>query len=173
MLCDGCKKNEANMMLHMITNGQLATRSLCVDCARKAHGEMAQAFSTMGLRMEGLNGMVEQQAEQEPIRLPKMICSSCRTPYEDIDHQTVFGCSSCYQAFHQIVIDYLSSLQEQILPVNEEDTQEAAGLSERELLLERMQFAVQSEDYEQAARLRDELNRLDQENAARDEVEHG
>ena len=111
MLCDGCKKREASMMLHMITNGQLATRSLCAECAKKAHEEMAQAFSTMGMRMEGLNSMVEQPP-QEAIRLPKMICASCRTPYEDIDHDTVFGCPNCYQAFHQLVIDYLSGLQE-------------------------------------------------------------
>lgn len=173
MLCDGCKKREANLMLHMITNGQLATRSLCTDCARKAHGEMAQAFSTMGLRMEGLNGMVEQKVEQEEIKLPKMICSSCRTPYMDIDHDTVFGCSSCYQAFHQMVIDYLSGLQEQVLPVAEEKAPEDSTASERELLLERMQHAVQAEDYEQAAQLRDELNRLEAAQAAQDEGSHG
>lgn len=173
MLCDGCKKREANVMLHMITNGQLATRSLCVECARKAHGEMAQAFSTMGLRMEGLNGMVEQQQqEKEPIRLPRMICSSCRTPYEDINQGTVFGCSNCYQAFHQIVIDFLSGLQEHVLPLPE-PAEAASGPSARDLLLERMQHAIQAEDYEQAALLRDELSTLDAGRAAYDEEANG
>lgn len=161
MLCDGCKKREASMMLHMITNGQLATRSLCPECAKKAHGEMAQAFSTMGIRMEGLNGMVEQQAApQEAIRLPKMICASCRTPYEDIDHDTVFGCPNCYQAFHQMVIDYLSGLQE--IAVFDTDVQEVEKQepSRKAVLERRIQEAVQQENYEQAAILRDELNEL-------------
>ena len=47
MKCDGCKKNEAHLVLHMITNGQVATRSLCMECAKKAHEEMTQAFSIL------------------------------------------------------------------------------------------------------------------------------
>lgn len=163
MLCDGCKKREANMMLHMITNGQLATRSLCAECARKAHGEMAQAFSTMGMRMEGLNSMVERQEEQEAIRLPKMICASCRTPYEDIDHDTVFGCPNCYQAFHQMVIDFLSGLQEKAVFDGVDGQLSQPQLPLRDELKERLQEAIRHEDYEQAAQLRDELNKLEAE----------
>lgn len=161
MLCDGCKQREANVMLHMITNGQLATRSLCAECARKAHGEMAQALSTMGLRMEGLNGMVEKPAEPEAIRLPNMICSTCRTPYETIDHDTVFGCPSCYQAFHQMVIDFLSGLQESAVLEHRQMEGQRLPATARESLSTRLQDAIRAEDYEQAAALRDQLNELE------------
>ena len=159
MLCDGCKKKEASIMLHMITNGQVSTRSLCASCAQKAHSQMSQAFTTMGMQMEGLNGMVETP-RQEELRLPKMICSACRTPYEDIDHNTLFGCKYCYGAFHQLVVDYLSGLRGEpkaIVPL-EEITGLMPSLTQEELK-ERLQDAVNAEDYEQAASLRDEIQR--------------
>jgi len=145
-------------MLHMITNGHVATRSLCTDCAQKAHSHMNQAFNTMGIQMEGLGGMVDKPQHEE-LRLPKMICSTCRTPYEDIDHETVFGCLFCYGAFHQQVIDYLSGLRGEPKMPLEEVTQHMPSLTQDELS-ERLQDAVNAEDYEQAATLRDEIKRI-------------
>ena len=162
MLCDGCKKQEANIVLHLISNGQQSMRSLCMDCARKAHGEMVQAFSTMGLRADGLQQMVEAQETEEKLRLPKMICSTCRTPYEDIDHNTVFGCTGCYSAFHQLVIDYLSGLRGTPEPESapQANTQTVVRLSLDDLR-QRLAAAVREEDYEQAASLRDQLRQLE------------
>lgn len=160
MKCDGCKKNDAHLVLHMITNGQVATRSLCMECAKKAHEEMSQAFSTMGMTMAGMDEMrTESVKEAEKLHLPRMICASCRTAYEDIDNDTVFGCSQCYQAFHDQVIHYLSSLRE---------TEQAATSVVSPLMLEpsvvtegdlrdRLSEALKAEDYEQAASLRDRL----------------
>ena len=161
MKCDGCKKNEANLVLHMITNGQVATRSLCMECAKKAHEEMTQAFSTMGMTMAGLDDMRPENTEtqRESLRLPRMICASCRTAYEDIDHDTVFGCPQCYQAFHGQVIDYLSSLKEQEEPARaavEPLGMDPAPVTESDLR-ERLNDALKTEDYEQAASLRDRL----------------
>lgn len=160
MLCDGCNKREASVMLHMITNGQVTTRSLCLQCARKAHGEMSQAFSTMGMQLEALQGLAEQPQE-EKLRLPEMICSTCRTPYERIDHDTVFGCASCYQAFHDKVIGFLSGVRGK----QEEDKPAEGGQPVRiplptvEELKARIADALSVEDYEQAAELRDQLRR--------------
>lgn len=165
MLCDGCKKNEASIVLHMVTNGQVATRSLCPDCAQKAHGEMTRAFTTMGLQMEGLQGMVEQQAQREEIRIPRMICASCRSAYEEIDDTTVFGCPQCYGAFEEQVVGYLSSIRpkEEIIPeAARMDT--AIPVPTREELEHRLNEAISSEDYEEAAALRDRLRTLAQEN---------
>lgn len=161
MKCDGCKKNEAHLVLHMITNGQVATRSLCMECAKKAHEEMTQAFSTMGMTMAGLDDMRldSAAAQREDLHLPRMICASCRTAYEDIDHDTVFGCPQCYQAFHGQVIDYLSSLREQEQPARaaaEPLHMEPAPVTEGDLR-ERLNEALKTEDYEQAASLRDRL----------------
>lgn len=157
MLCDGCKQNEANIVLHMMTNGQVATRSLCAECAQKAHTEMTKAFATMGMQIEGLQGMVERSQEERE-RIPRMMCSNCRTAYTDIGYDTVFGCARCYGAFHEQVMQYLSSLRpvEQaasqapdVLPVLPEPTAEE--------LHARLDEALRAEDYEQAASLRDQL----------------
>ena len=166
MKCDGCQKREAALVLHMITNGQVATRSLCLDCAKKAHQEMAQAFSTMGMSMSGMDEMRGAAAEpkRENLRLPKMICASCRTAYEDINDETVFGCPKCYQAFHTQVIDYLSSIrgpekQAINLEPQEKDFSFVMQGTETELK-ERLNEALRAENYEQAANLRDRLKEL-------------
>lgn len=161
MKCDGCKKNEAHLVLHMITNGQVATRSLCMECAKKAHDEMAQAFSTMGMAMTSMEEMRTEKVieERDNLRLPRMICASCRTAYEDIDGDTVFGCSQCYQAFHSQVIEYLSSLREQKQTLQTSSQVlhvEPSPVTENDLR-ERLSEALKAEDYEQAASLRDRL----------------
>ena len=161
MKCDGCKKNEAHLVLHMITNGQVATRSLCMECAKKAHEEMTQAFSTMGMTMAGLDDLRPENIEtqRESLRLPRMICASCRTAYEDIGHDTVFGCPQCYQAFLGQVIDYLSTLKELEEPARAAAVPlriDLAPVTESDLR-ERLNDALKTEDYEQAASLRDRL----------------
>ena len=164
MKCDGCKKKEAALVLHMITNGQVATRSLCIDCAKKAHQEMTQAFSTMGMAMTGMEemrGAVNEQSK-ESLRLPKMICATCRTAYEDINDETVFGCPKCYQAFHEGVIDYLSSIrgpEKKIESPKEQTSTMVMQVTEIELR-ESLNQALLAEDYEQAANLRDRLKEL-------------
>ena len=164
MKCDGCQKKEAALVLHMITNGQVATRSLCIDCAKKAHQEMAQAFSTMGMTMSGMEEMrgAAKDPAKEKLRLPTMICATCRTAYEDINDEIVFGCPNCYQAFHQKVVDYLSSIRgvEKTSKVEiQEDSTIVMHVTEIELQ-ERLDQALRIEDYEQAANLRDRLKEL-------------
>lgn len=165
MKCDGCQKKEAALVLHMITNGQVATRSLCLDCAKKAHQQMAQAFSTMGMTMSGMEDLrgTPPQQNDDKLRLPKMICATCRTAYEDIDDDTVFGCPKCYQAFHDGVIDYLSSLRGQeiaLLDSKKAESHDSLNTVTEIELQERLSSALKSEDYELACTLRDRLKAL-------------
>lgn len=160
MKCDGCKKNEATLVLHMIANGQVATRSLCMDCAKKAHEEMAQAFSTMGMTLSGMDEL-GAAAPREELHVPRMICAACRTAYENIDHDTVFGCPQCYQAFHERVVSYLSGLKgpEQRPETVQAISMEPVPMTENDLK-EQLSEALKAEDYEQAASLRDRLKEL-------------
>ena len=160
MLCDGCKQKEANIVLHMMTNGQVATRSLCADCAQKAHTEMTKAFATMGMQIEGLQGMVERTQEERD-SIPRMMCSNCRTAYTEIGYYTIFGCPRCYSAFHQQVVDYLTSLrpvEQAEIPVP--DAMPALPVPTAEELSARLDEALRAEDYEQAAALRDQLKAM-------------
>ncbi len=160
MLCDGCKQKQANIVLHMVTNGQVSTRSLCAQCAQKAHSEMSRAFATMGMQMEGLQGMVER-AREERDSIPRMMCTNCRTAYNDIGYHTVFGCPRCYNAFHGQVMDYLSSLRQKHRPqVEAPEALLTPPEPTREELDDRLAEALQAEDYEQAAALRDRIQEM-------------
>ena len=160
MLCDGCKRKDASIVLHMMTNGQVATRSLCEDCAQKAHREMSQAFATMGMRIEGLGNMLKE-AQEEKVSIPRMMCSSCRTAYEDIGRDTVFGCPRCYDAFHEQVLAYLSNVRPTPQPAEETTEGEVVLPAPTvETLKASLQDAIKMEDYEQAAALRDQLQKL-------------
>ena len=127
---------------------------------------MSQAFSTMGMSMSGMEEMrgAVEQPKRESLRLPKMICASCRTAYEDIDEKTVFGCPKCYQAFHNQVIDYLSTIrgsENQLIETAAlEDAPVIKKRSTESDLRERLNDALRSENYEQAANLRDRLKEM-------------
>ena len=160
MRCDGCKINEAQIVLHMMTNGQVATRSLCSECAQKAHTEMTKAFATMGMQVDGLQHMVERAREQRD-SIPRMICSNCRTAFTDIGYDTVFGCPSCYKAFHQQVVTYLTDLRPKEAEAEAvPDTLPPLPAPTMEELDARLAEALQAEDYEQAAALRDQIKAM-------------
>lgn len=155
MKCDVCS-NEATVFLTQIINGQMTTVNLCEACS-KAKGVtdelgfgLAEAFLGSG-------------APAAPPRNDVLICPSCGFTSAQLKKIGRMGCPDCYRTFQDGMDQLLSSMHKGTRHVGKiparvlADSRRHASLAE---LQEALQKAVQDERYEEAARLKKEIQSL-------------
>jgi len=160
MLCDICGKKQATVHLTEIVDEVMAELHLCEDCAREKSIKMEQQFSLADL-IAGLSDFGKQPEEMEKI---KVACTSCGLTYEDFRKSGRLGCSDCYISFKK----YLASLLKKIHGSSQHLGKSPARLpkvakakSEIQELKSRLQYLIETEAFEEAARLRDKIRELE------------
>ena len=160
MLCDICGKQEASVHITEIINDQTTELHLCEECARKKNVAMEQHFSLSDL----LGGLTEISNVLDKTGAAGRRCSNCGLSYEDFRKIGRLGCSECYITFQ----DSLALLLKRIhgsdhhlgrFPLDDSKTVKTkTGIQE---LRARLAKAIQLEEYERAARLRDQIRILE------------
>ena len=158
MKCDVCERHEAAAMVTMIVNGKKAVRHVCRQCiARMQRGDSYAAQMALLSSYE--------PPEQE------LYCPVCNTAWSDVLRRGVVGCASCYQAFDaqlQPLMVNLNGVPQQGAGESaaEGPTPENEKQSRISRLREEMFSAVNAEEYERAAQLRDQIRSLEREDEA-------
>ena len=175
MLCEHCKKREATVKYVEVINGVKTEHNLCTQCA--AHADLGQ-FSALfegefplGKLLSGLLGT--QETEEEDEKYSGVVCPTCGTTYEEFVKDSRFGCPDCYSVFDPLISDnirqagYWSEMEEMNgTGTTGEDPVNIPELSKEEkirLMETRLKDAVRREEYEEAAKLRDEIRALKEE----------
>lgn len=170
MLCDVCNKNPATVHLTEIVDDQTSELHLCEECARQKSSQMEQKFGLSDL----LAGMAEFQkpvadGEKEEVKLK---CPKCGLTYLDFKKIGRLGCGYCYTAFRKYLGPLLKSihgsgqhvgkspLKAAAAAVKAPGRKKAAPVGLPELRL-RLQKAIEAEEFEQAAKLRDQIRDLE------------
>ena len=152
MLCEECGKKEAEVLLTTVVGGQSTTRHLCRDCVKKykagdIQAVLAAVLSAMGQKQES----------------PAITCEKCGETYQEFQKTGMLGCPDCYHAFRKELTPLVTRVQGRAQhagrrpPVSEE---EQKRLQMMEDIRTRMEKAVAEENFEEAAKLRDELRAL-------------
>lgn len=174
MKCEKCGKNQATTYYKETINGQTREMHLCSECAKAMNitSPFTQAFATMnrGFRsfwdtpFPSLFGgsdffdrafppMLSNWMEQpfETLRQPERHCPTCGTALSDIRRTGQVGCPDCYHAFDDVLTP----------PIRKQETapQPTSNESVAQILQQKLQKAIELEDYEEAARLRDEIRK--------------
>ena len=102
----------------------------------------------------------------------QVVCPTCHTAYSDFVKNSRFGCPDCYRVFDLLMSENIKKVQGNdthtgkrplyshgMAETKEEDGREKLERS-IELLSSRLKEAVQKEEYEAAARYRDEIREL-------------
>jgi protein arginine kinase activator len=168
MLCNLCSKNQATVHLTEIVDDQMNELHLCDECARKKSMQMEQQFGLSDL-LAGLVDYGKQFGAGAEKGALAVQCGFCGLTYEDFRKIGRLGCSECYGAFAK----YLGPLLKRIhgadkhagklpgeVPVVEPRTQKARATNVAELK-EKLQQAIEHEEFEDAARLRDEIKEME------------
>jgi protein arginine kinase activator len=156
--CQRCKKQQATIHLTEILQNEKRERHLCEDCAR----EEGVAIKAQINLQDILSGMVE--ASDTARGEAKLTCPDCGITYAEFRSQGRLGCPHDYDVFAEPLKEVLEKIHGTTEHVGKLPRRAGADtLAQRELLQLRRQLqeAVESEHYEDAARLRDLIRQKD------------
>jgi protein arginine kinase activator len=160
MLCMLCQKKEARVHLTDLKDGKIKKVDLCEDCAKAKNVEDPAGFALADLLL-GL-GASEELAGAAPERADAA-CPVCGFTQADFKKSGRLGCPACYDTFKEGLAGILKTMHKGGRHTGKVPRALAAGreVQERIQSLQRnLEEAVAVEDYEQAARLRDQIKGL-------------
>ncbi|MCX5657184.1 MAG: UvrB/UvrC motif-containing protein [Candidatus Omnitrophica bacterium] len=162
MLCNICGKNQATVHVTEIVNNQTTEMHLCEGCAKEKSIQMEQHFGLSDL-LAGIADLGTPFGTKVQDEL-KLKCSNCGMSYEDFKKIGRLGCSACYGAFRKNLVPLLKRIHGSTQHIGSTPVKFAKEIkkkSEAEELREKLQQAIQREEFEEAAKLRDKLRELE------------
>lgn len=161
MLCQICKSKEATVHIKEIIEGEYTELHLCHDCAEEKGltESLLSPGSVFANLMSGLADFIKS-----PLLLQEeKKCPECGLSYTSIINKGKMGCASCYQTFQ----DYIFPLLERIHgkanhrgKVPQKITPEIKARTEFYQLQRELEEAIEKEEYERAAELRDRIRKI-------------
>ena len=180
MLCDNCGKREANVKYSENINGRKKELNLCEECSHKL-GIDQMDFSMPIDFSNFFEGFMDNFGSNEFIPmlsdLKTLKCNSCGYTFNDIANTGRLGCKDCYDVFQDRLDPIIKRIQgsnkhvgrigkiidNKIDSKNSENKEEKVKqpISEKEKLENELKEAIKEERYEDAAKIRDEIKKLD------------
>jgi protein arginine kinase activator len=145
-----------------IVNDSVVAINLCLECAEEK-GIDVQKGGNYGLG-DLVAGLIDSTVESESERISHVRCPRCGYEYSDFKKIGRLGCPECYDAFEAQLVSVLRHVHGSTQHAGKKATRagERAVLRERVAALrEELSSAIQSEDYERAAAIRDEIRNLE------------
>jgi protein arginine kinase activator len=159
MSCDQCREREAVIHLTQIVNEQVTTLHLCEKCAAEKGVESpGSAVKTpLGTFLAAMGKGAEQQS---PAARTGETCARCGATFQDFRESGRLGCPDCYRAFETPLRDLLRRLHGSTHHLGERYAEREPAVAATEQaadLREQLRLAVETENFELAAELRDRL----------------
>jgi protein arginine kinase activator len=161
MLCDACRERDATVTLTNAVKGEVSVTHLCQRCATE-RGIETPSTPFKNMIADYLPTVQQQQAVHE---VESRGCSFCSMTLRDFRDTARLGCARCYSTFEPSLRELLRRVHGSALHVGRGYEpppltllQEATALGE---LRERLRRAVAQEEFETAARIRDEIRNLE------------
>jgi protein arginine kinase activator len=160
MPCEQCREREAVIHLTQIVNEQVTTLHLCERCAAEKGVDSpgAQPKTPLGTFLAAMG----QEAEQTQAPRPET-CVRCGGSLQDFRESGRLGCPDCYRSFEVPLRDLLRRLHGSTHHMGERYAEEGgtrpppAQRQQATELREQLRLAVETENFELAAELRDRL----------------
>lgn len=186
MLCQNCGKREANIKYTQIINGVKREMSLCENCAKELgvediHFNMPISFSSF------LSDFLEPYESESNFMTnflapQTLLCENCNSTYEDFLKEGKFGCEECYEDFSSKIDPLLKNIhganrhigriskwleqdkeKENQIPKTNKATDKKVTQQEEKIqtLKKRLEQEIKEERYEDAAKTRDEIKTME------------
>lgn len=163
MTCNQCQEREAVMELTQVANGQVTKVHLCEQCAAERGLENAASLGKSPLASyiaamgQGINDTVPLGTSDLAF-----VCQSCRATLQDFRESGRLGCPDCYRTLGEPLRELLRRLHGATRHTGERYAvpgarPTAATMRSNLELREQLKRAIESEDFELAAQLRDQL----------------
>ena len=165
MLCQNCGKNEATTHIKRVVNGDTTETHLCAGCAEHlGYGDM---FSGFGFNLDDFFGgflsedipMISAEHEEK--------CPKCGCTFTDIVKSGKIGCADCYRKFYDKLLPSLQRIHGKIKHTGKQamvphvKTSAELKINPVAKLKEDLQKAIETQNFEQAAVLRDRIKEME------------
>ena len=166
MLCQNCGKNDATTHIKRIVNSERTEMHLCQSCAENMG--YSDLFNDFGLFNMG--NMFSNFLSDFPLAIGSntktVRCEKCGSSFDDIVTSGTIGCSNCYKVFYDRLLPSIQRIHgksKHIGKVGFLMGEDAQRVSKIEVLKKDLAKAVEEQNYEQAAILRDQIKEAESE----------
>jgi len=165
MMCDECGLRPASIRLTTIVGGEKKERNLCASCMAKLKTSMPELdFTSLAGILSGLFQNTNK-ATKTGEETPDITCPNCGMKYETFRKTGLLGCAQCYTHFREPLERLIMSIHS-----NTQHTGRVPGGIAKEVSLKntidqlkgKLVEAIAAEEYEEAAKLRDQIRLLKQ-----------
>lgn len=160
VLCEECKMNEASYTISVMVGGEITTRHLCGDCMAKMNMDIASGNikSLLSTILSAITGDTAPGSVEKDVTCPR--CGMTLSEFTRTGH---LGCPKCYEAFREQLQPMLLQIHGRVQHAGRQPlstAEEQRKRSATEQLQRQMEQAVALEDFETAAKLRDQIRAL-------------
>lgn len=157
MVCQFCKTKEATVHVTEIADNKVKKVDACAACAKEKNYNDPAAFAIAD-HLLGLGAAQKMEEASEAVGV--LSCDQCGYTQADFKKSGRLGCARCYDIFCEGLDSVLKTMHKDIrhrgkVPVAAQRA--AAGVQTLQRLNRDLQKAIAREDFETAARLRDEI----------------
>jgi protein arginine kinase activator len=164
MSCEQCHEREAVIQLTQIVNEQVTTLHLCERCAAEKGVDSPGAAPKTPLG-SFLAAMGKGLPDQAPAPKSGDTCPRCGGSLQDFRETGRLGCPDCYRSFEVPLRDLLRRLHGSTHHMGERYAERNGdtgnGVQRAAQLREQLRVAVETENFELAAEIRDRLRVLE------------
>jgi len=162
MVCDNCGSTDAVVHLTQIVNNEMSTFHLCEKCA--AEKGLESTPEPVNFPLTDFLAQMGQEDLEETDQADSN-CSFCGLTFQNFRETGRLGCPHCYETFDSHLRRLLRRIHGGTQHVGKVYLPPDPSASEMEKRLEglrrRLHRAVESEDFERAAELRDEIRSME------------
>ncbi len=161
MICQYCGKREATTHIRRIVGGEKTELHLCPSCAATmGYGSVFDGLDLKGALSGFFGDLSGLSSMARSVR-----CEKCGCSFEDIASSGNVGCADCYRLFFDRLLPSVKRIHGETshcgkLPHSASD-QDKRAHRVQELRYE-LNKAIDEQNFEQAALLRDEIRRLEE-----------
>ncbi len=159
MQCSICKEKPATVHLTQIVGDKMQKLDLCEECAKVKGVNDPAGFALADLMLGlGASQEIEQSAGGAELKCPR-----CGFTQADFKKSGRLGCPECYKTFAEGLSGLLKSMHKGTRHVGKapEALKESRETADKlKTLQKKLTKAIESENFEEAAQLRDEIKQL-------------
>ena len=161
MVCELCKQSQATVHLTEIINDQMSELHLCEACANQKGAQVESHFGLADL----LSGLADFTKTQEQEEAGGKACPMCGMTYEDFRKVGRLGCPECYATFKSSLGSLLKRIHGSPIHLGKSPIRlikPAKSKTELAELKRKLERAIEREEFEEAAQVRDQIRRIEQ-----------
>ena len=166
MVCQNCGKAQATTHIKRVVNGDTTEHHLCSQCAGElGYTDMFSGFAPLSL--SDFFGDLLGDVNRKAIGTKVIRCPKCGNSFNDIVRDSQVGCAECYRVFFDKLAPSLERIHGRAVHSGKKiecvPAQKVEPTKEERIaqLKVKLGEAVEKQEFELAAKLRDEIREIE------------